>query len=164
MHCSDGCSIGIMKSNNNNKGRPMTSPTAEIFVFIPQAPQTTDSPQLGDKLDSQGESIFQAIGISYSILDRMIAHNASCANAAADFFMTTLMKDGWSWNTSHQLVMETDWKRRMYRAWNVLNAENRANAAALDYEVYQNYWPNLDFCADGFEAEMERWISEVLKQ
>ena len=100
----------------------MTSPTAEIFVFIPQAPQTTDSPQLGDKLDSQGESIFQAIGISYSILDRMIAHNASCANAAAHFFMTTLMKDGWSWNTSHQLVMETDWKRRMYRAWNVLNA------------------------------------------
>lgn len=117
----------------------MTSPTAEIFVFIPQQPQTTDSPQLGDKLDSQGESILQAIGISYSILDRMIAHNASCANAAADFFMTTLMRDGWSWNTSHQLVMETDWQRRMYRAWNVLNAEKRANAVALDYEVYQNY-------------------------
>ncbi|SDU62557.1 hypothetical protein SAMN04490201_3241 [Pseudomonas psychrophila] len=36
----------------------------------------------------------------------------------------------------------------MYQAWNVLNAENRANAAALDYEVYQNYWPNLDFCSD----------------
>lgn len=69
----------------------MTSQTAEIFVFIPQQPQTTYSPQLGDKLDSQGESIFQAIGISYSILDMMIAHNASCANAAADFFATTLL-------------------------------------------------------------------------
>ncbi|MCU7247200.1 hypothetical protein [Pseudomonas koreensis] len=142
----------------------MTSPTTEIFIFIPQQPQTTYSPQLGDKLDSQGESIFQAIGISYTIVDRMIAHNASCANAAADFFVTTLMKDGWSWDTSYQLVMETDWQHRMYRAWNALNAENRANAAALDYEVYQNYWPNLDFCADGFEAEMESWISEVLKQ
>ncbi|MBK5373309.1 hypothetical protein JFT81_01495 [Pseudomonas sp. TH43] len=138
----------------------MTSPTAEIFVFIPQPPQTSDSPQLGDKLDSQGESIFQAIGISYSILDRMIAHNASCANAAADFFMTTLMRDGWSWDTSYQLVIETDWQHRMYRAWSVLNAENRANAVELDYDVYQNYWPNLDFCGEGFEAEMERWISK----
>lgn len=155
--------MGIMKSNNNNKGRPINSPTAAIFVFIPQQPQATDSPQLGDKLDSQGESIFQAIGISYSILDRMIAHEASSANAAAEFFVTTLMRDGWSWNTSHQLVMETDWQSRMYRAWNVLNAVNRANAAALDYEVYQNYWPNLDFRGDGFEAEMEGWISKVLK-
>ncbi|GFM55926.1 hypothetical protein PSCICF_21040 [Pseudomonas cichorii] len=38
-----------------------------------------------------------------------------------------------AWGTSYQLVMETDWQHRMYRAWSVLNAENRANAAALDY-------------------------------
>lgn len=137
----------------------MTFPTTTVFAFTPQQPQASDSLQLGEKLDGQGESIFQAIGISYSILDRLIAHDAGCANAATEFFVTTLMKDGWSWDTSHQLVMETKWQHRMYRAWNVLNAQNRTNAVALDYEVFQNYWPNLDFCADGFEAEMERWIS-----
>ena len=70
-----------------------------------------------------------------------------------------LMKDGWSWNTSHRLVTETDWQQRMYRAWSVLSTENRGIATALDYEVYQNYWPNLEFCADGFEGKMERWIA-----
>ena len=65
----------------------------------------------------------------------MIAHDASCADAAAEFFVTTLMKDGWSWNTSHRLVTETDWQQRMYRAWSVLSTENRGIAAALDYEV-----------------------------
>ena len=139
----------------------MTSPIATVFAFIPQQTLASKAPQCSDKLDSQVVSIFQAIGISYSILDRMIAHDASCADADADaeFFVTTLMKDGWSWNTSHRLVTETDWQQRMYRAWSVLNAENRGIATALDYEVYQNYWPNLEFCADGFQAEMERWIS-----
>lgn len=137
----------------------MTSPIATVFAFIPQQTLASKAPQCSDKLDSQVVSIFQAIGISYSILDRMIAHDAGCANAAAEFFVTTLMNDGWSSNTSHQLVTETDWQHRMYRAWSVLNAENRGIATALDYEVYQNYWPNLEFCADGFEGKMERWIA-----
>ncbi len=137
----------------------MTSPIATVFAFIPQQTCASKAPQCSDKLDSQVVSIFQAIGISYSILDRMIAHDARCANAAAEFFVTTLMKDGWSWNTSHRLVTETDWQQRMYRAWSVLSTENRGIAAALDYEVYQNYWPNLEFCADGFEGGMERWIA-----
>jgi hypothetical protein len=145
----------------------MTSPLVKVFAFIPQQTKTSDTQQSGEKLDSQGISIFQAIGISYSILDRMITHDAGCANAAAaaaaELFVTTLMKDGWSWDTSHQLVMESDWQQRMYRAWNILNTQNRANAAGLDYEGYQNYWPNLDFCADGFEADMERWISDSLE-
>lgn len=137
----------------------MISPIATVFAFIPQQTGASKAPQCSDKLDSQVVSIFQAIGISYSILDRMIAHDASCADAAAEFFVTTLMKDGWSWNTSHRLVAETDWQQRMYRAWSVLSTENRGIAAALDYEVYQNYWPNLEFCADGFEGKMESWIA-----
>lgn len=137
----------------------MNSPITTVFAFIPQQIGASGAPQSSEKQDSQVESIFQAIGISYSILDRMIAHDAGCANAAAEFFVTTLMKDGWSWNTSNRLVTETDWQHRMYRAWSVLNAENRRIAAALDYEVYQNYWPNLEFCADGFEGQMERWIA-----
>ncbi|GEM_PF-1599014 len=137
----------------------MNSPITTVFALIPQQIGASDAPQSSEKLDSQVVSIFQAIGIFYSILDRMIAHDAGCANAAAEFFVTTLMKDGWSWNTSNRLVTETDWQHRMYRAWSFLNAENRGIAAALDYEVYQNYWPNLEFCADGFEGKMERWIA-----
>ncbi|UFH51162.1 hypothetical protein [Pseudomonas sp. KNUC1026] len=137
----------------------MNWPTTTVFAFIPQQIGASDVPQSSEKLDSQVVSIFQTVGISYSILDRMTAHDAGCANAAADFFVTTLMKDGWSWNTSNRLVTETDWQHRMYRAWSVLNAENRGIAAALDYEVYQNYWPNLEFCADGFQGKIERWIA-----
>ncbi|WP_054912699.1 hypothetical protein [Pseudomonas sp. NBRC 111127] len=137
----------------------MTSPIATVFAFIPQQTHASNAPQSSKKLDSQVESIFQAIGISYSILDRMIAHDPGCAHAAAEFFVTTLMKDGWSRNTSHRLVNETDWQCRMYIAWSVLNTENRGIAAALDYEVYQNYWPNLEFCAVEFEKKMERWIA-----
>ncbi|WP_339468307.1 hypothetical protein [Pseudomonas capeferrum] len=87
----------------------MNSPITTVFAFIPQQIGASDAPQSSEKLDSQVVSIFQAIGISYSILDRMIAHDAGCANAAAEFFVTTLMKDGWSWNTSNRLVTETDW-------------------------------------------------------
>lgn len=49
----------------------MTFPTATVFAFITQLTQASDSPHPVEKLDSQVESIFQAIGISYSILDRM---------------------------------------------------------------------------------------------
>lgn len=70
----------------------MISPIATVFAFIPQQTGASKAPQCSDKLDSQVVSIFQAIGISYSILDRMIAHDASCADAAAEFFVTTLMK------------------------------------------------------------------------
>ncbi|SDU62566.1 hypothetical protein [Pseudomonas psychrophila] len=86
----------------------MTFPTATVFAFIPQQPQAPDYPPLDEKLDSQSVSIFQAIGSAYSILDRMIARDSGCANAAAEFFVITLMKDGWSWETSYRLVMETD--------------------------------------------------------
>ena len=92
----------------------------------------------------------------------MIALDAGCANAAAEFFVTTLMKNGRSWDTALLLVKETDWKRRMYRAWHVINAENRADAVVLDFEVYQIYWPNRDFCADGFEADTACWIADPL--
>lgn len=91
----------------------MTSSTIKIFAIIPQLNGIPNIPQSCDKQGSQGVSIFQAIGISYSILDRMIALDAGCANAAAEFFVTTLMKDGWSWDTAHLLVKEADWKRRM---------------------------------------------------
>jgi hypothetical protein len=67
--------------------------------------------------------------------------------------------DAWSWSTSQLLMKETDWHHRMYRPWSVLNAQNRVLAAELDYDAYQDYWPDLQFCADGFQAEMERWIS-----
>ncbi|MBM0142017.1 hypothetical protein [Pseudomonas cannabina] len=140
----------------------MNSPTIKIFVIDPQLNEIPNIPQSCDKQDSQGVSIFQAMGISYSILDRMIALDAGCANAAAEYFVTTLMKDGWSWDTALLLVNEADWKSRMYRAWHVINAENRADAVALDYEVYQNYWPNLDFCAHGFEADTACWIADPL--
>lgn len=140
----------------------MNSPTIKIFVIDPQLDEIPNIPQSCDKQDSQGVSIFQAMGISYSILDRMIAVDAGCANAAAEYFVTTLMKDGWSWDTALLLVNEADWKSRMYRAWHVINAENRADAVALDYEVYQNYWPNLNFCAHGFEADTACWIADPL--
>lgn len=140
----------------------MNFPTIKIFVIDPQLDEIPNIPQACDKQDSQGVSIFQAMGISYSILDRMIALDAGCANAAAEYFVTTLMKDGWSCNTALLLVNEADWKSRMYRAWHVINAQNRADAIALDYEVYQNYWPNLDFCAHGFEADTACWIADPL--
>ncbi|RJX74830.1 hypothetical protein [Pseudomonas sp. LS-2] len=140
----------------------MTTPTVTIFAIIPQLNNIPNLPQPCVKQDSQGVSIFQAIGISYSILDRMIALDVGCANAAAELFVNTLLKDGWSWDTAHLLVQETDWKCRMYRAWHVINAENRADAVALNYEVYQNYWPNLDFCAYGFEADVACWINDPL--
>ncbi|KIF60341.1 hypothetical protein [Pseudomonas fluorescens] len=140
----------------------MTSPTIKIFAILPQLNEIPNVSQSFEKRDSQGVSIFQAIGISYSILDRMIGLDAGCARAAAEFFVNTLMKDGWSWDTALLLVKEADWKRRMYRVWHVINAQNRADAVALDYEVYQNYWPNRDFCADGFEAETACWIADPL--
>lgn len=50
------------------------------------------------------------------------------------------------------------------RACDVVNAENWANAAGHDYQVYQKFWLNLDVCADGFEAKMVRWLSQALKR
>jgi hypothetical protein len=40
---------------------------------------------------------------------------------------------------------------------NDLIAQNRANAAVLDDDVHQEYWPNLEYCAEVSEAE-DKWL------
>ncbi|WP_024777199.1 hypothetical protein [Pseudomonas corrugata] len=139
----------------------MTEPLIKFFEDSTPHGNAISARHNFQKRDSQPLSIFQAIGMSYLLMDAMIDHDPKYGDAAAGFFVHTLVGDGWPRHIAMQLVLKTDWKRRMYSAWCSISHEERACAVTVDYDVYQNYWPNLDFCADAFDVDVRRWFSDL---
>lgn len=59
---------------------------------------------------------------------------------------------------AQQMLVHIDWTDRIYSAWYLIGKEERTLAATLDYDIYQNLWPNLDFCKPSFDAEAMDWV------
>ena len=48
----------------------------------------------------------------------------------------------------------------MYFTWILASRGARAEALKLDYAVYQNYWPTLEFCEQGWPTKVKRWTKK----
>lgn len=132
----------------------MSQPLATLLIFSNPTPDSVRAVHLNQKQDSQTLSVFQAIGMSYQVVDAMIERDNRLTDFATEYFVKTLIGDGWEKYIATQLVMEKCWQRRMHGSWYRMTAEEKTSAVAIDYEIYQNYWPNLDFMERGFGANV----------
>jgi hypothetical protein len=130
----------------------MSQPMVTLLIF--PTPDSGLAVQLNQKQDSQMLSVFQAVGMSYQVLDAMIERDNRLADFAKEYFVKNLIADGWEKYIATQLVMEKCWQRRMHGIWYPMTGEEKTSAVAIDYEIYQNYWPNLDFMEPGFGADV----------
>lgn len=112
-----------------------------------------------DKEDSQSHSLFQIFGKAYLMLDALTAFRPDRPDIGETYFLNALVKNGWDLEMAQQMLVHIDWTDRIYSAWDWIGDEERTLAATLDYDVYQNFWPNLDFCKPGFDAEAMDWVA-----
>ncbi|MNL95730.1 hypothetical protein D3C81_55330 [compost metagenome] len=47
----------------------------------------------------------------------------------------------------------------MYCPWIVIDKKSRAEALKLDYGKLEDYWQTLDFCAKGWELQVEEGMN-----
>lgn len=116
-----------------------------------------------DKEDSQSQSFFQIFGKAYLMLDALTAFRPDRPDIAQTYFVNALIQSGWDLDIVQSMLVHVDWTDRMFSAWYWIEEEERTNAAALDYDVYQNFWPSFDFCAPGFDAKALDWICLLSK-
>ena len=134
----------------------MSQPLATLLIFSNPTPDSVRAVQLNQKQDSQTLSVFQAIGMSYQVMDAMIERDNRLTDFATEYLVKTLIGDGWEKHIAIQLVMEKRWQRRMHGSWYRMTAEEKNSTVAIDYEIYQNYWPNLDFVGRDYDADVWR--------
>jgi hypothetical protein len=129
----------------------MSQPLATLLIFSTPTPDSVRAVHLNQKQDSQTLSVFQAVGMSYQVMDAMIERDNRLTDFATELFVKTLIGDGWEKYIATQLVMEKCLQRRMHGTWCRMTAEEQKSAVAIDYEIYQNYWPNLDFVGRDYD-------------
>lgn len=96
------------------------------------------------------------------MLDALTALGPKFASPAQFLFVMTLVEDGWTELTAIHFLAQADWEDRMCATWLSLGQEDRIAAVSLNYETFQNFWPNLDFTAGDFTDRAECWSGEVL--
>lgn len=95
------------------------------------------------------------------MLDALTALGAKFCSPAQFLFVMTLVEDGWPESTARHFLAQVGWKDRMRAAWFSISHEARTTAVSLDYEVFQNFWPNFDFAAEDYTDCARRWSNGV---
>ncbi|WP_122581858.1 hypothetical protein [Pseudomonas viridiflava] len=112
-----------------------------------------------DRLESSKLTFFQHLGFMYRWIDARIGLEPKCIEEVVGAFTTAILDCGWPDCIPSHLLEAGTWKTRMYTAWCLTNRTQQRVAIDLDYDEYHNYWPNLDFCAGGWDPEAIRWSS-----
>lgn len=97
------------------------------------------------KQESVWASRLQRIGAAYRESDAIAKRITENPYAAKACFVKALASCGVSLVNAETLLAEKGWRHRMNLTWELLNEHERIEARSLDYQVYENYWPNLDF-------------------
>ena len=122
----------------------MSSYNVSLFVNI-QFPANFDVHHTTSKLDSIKESVFQRVGLAYREFDVITSQIPQNSFAAKSHLVTTLLNVGLNKDRAELLLAATDWDDRMRLTWAFVEASDRRKAKSLNYDVAENYWPNLDF-------------------
>lgn len=143
---------------NNKKGVSMSKPYVKIDSSKTGAVQPVSAMIHFNKEDSQSHSLFQTLGKAYLMLDALTAYKPDRPDIGKTYFLNALIQSGWDLEMAQEMLVHIDWGDRIYSDWYWIGNEERTSAVTLNYDVYQNFWPNLDFCAPGFEAEALDWV------
>ncbi|MDD1963758.1 hypothetical protein NPS29_00335 [Pseudomonas putida] len=112
--------------------------------------------------ESHQLSAFQALGLELLRMDTIIEKFPVYTRLAIGNFVRHLINDGWPDELALGLLGSQDWKIRMYHVWCAMGEDERKKSIALNYHVYENYWPTLDFSRQDFTIEIEKWIAEKM--
>lgn len=105
------------------------------------------------KEESRHLSDYQDIGLIYLQMTSAIWTNSGLVTLAKDFFMASMRQKGFRDDEIRVLLYAESWEERMLFSWYAVSEQARASSTSIDYDRYQNYWPNLDFCKDGWGAD-----------
>lgn len=112
------------------------------------------------KQESAELSVFQYIGLLYHALDAANEYDPRFTPAGIKSFRAAILELGFPECAPMHMLSTTDWKIRMYTVWSFIYKKWQIAAVELDYEKFHNYWPSLEFCESGWDAEVENWISD----
>lgn len=93
------------------------------------------------------------------MVDEVVIRQPDYAYVAIEFFHSRLYKPEGKLDIGIVLLSADSWKERMYCACVLIDKKSRAEALKLDYGKFQNYWPTLDFCAKGWDLQVEEWMN-----
>lgn len=110
-----------------------------------------------DKKESIGLSTFQTLGRLHREIDAVHDFELKYITMAFNYFQGFFC-DQLDWPAHIPLLilfMGPTWDSRMRIAWGLLSNEEKAVALELDYELFHNYWPSLDFLHVDWRAEVD---------
>lgn len=99
-----------------------------------------------ERQESEELSKFQALGLLYHMLDSVVQLSREFEQSAISVARGIFGGEGWPSEVVDQLLAAQTWEDRMRAAWAAVDNEAREVALRLDYNTFQNYWPNQDFC------------------
>lgn len=105
------------------------------------------------KEESRYLSNYQDIGLIFLQMSSAIRTSPEFVKPAIDFFMASMRRKGFQEDEIKVLLFAESWEERMLFSWYAVSEQARASSTAIDYDRYQNYWPNLDFCKPGWAAD-----------
>lgn len=138
----------------------MTTFSVDVTVTQSKLGPVLEAKHSTTKKDSVMLSIFQGIGLLYQIADEVADRQPRYSHVAIDFFKSRLFKFGLDIDAAELLLSAPNWRTRMHFTWILASRGARAEALKLDYAVYQNYWPTLEFCEQGWPAKVKRWTKK----
>lgn len=109
------------------------------------------------KNDSQDVSQFQALGLLFLMLDAVTDFDEAMGDYSTFSFKSILMNDGWDESVVRRLLSAVGWRERLYVSWSALTQQEHKAARDLDYGLFQNYWPDLEFCRHDWDAKVLLW-------
>ena len=110
------------------------------------------------KQESANHSAFQYIGLLYHGVDAANEYDSRFTPAVAESFSASILKLGFPECAPMHMLSTTNWKERMYIVWSFIYEKSHKAARELDYENFHNYWPNIEFCETGWDAEVQKWV------
>lgn len=112
-----------------------------------------------ERKESRKLSRFQALGYLLCWVDALTEDDSDPGRSiSAIFSFDGEVADlGFERHDAVHILTAPNWKTRMFAAWCVIGAADRAVAKQLDYTDLHNYWPNTDFCSPDFDEEAAQW-------
>lgn len=102
------------------------------------------------KEESRHLSEYQEMGLIYLQMFSAASRGADLFKPAMEHFRSAMRQKGFQEDEIRMLLSADGWQERMLFSWYALGEQARAASIAIDYDRFQNYWPNLDFLKKGW--------------
>jgi hypothetical protein len=139
----------------------MTDP---IFTFHSAASRKRKNYDVSHSIEKQESMLiskFQSIAYFLRKIDTVVAHDSFLGSLSRIHFGCAVDTLGYDEYAPVHILSAPNWKIRMYAAWCILGSDERNIAASLNYDDFQNYWPDISFRDPGWDDEVKQWAASA---